>query len=90
MEFDSGLEKIPFTSAKETAKLFSTSLLAMSRIIRRRRGLHKFSRRWFPDDLAADQKQSKCAISEELLNGLRNDESACFSRVTRGDEFWFS
>lgn len=31
----------------------------------------------------------RCEISEGLLTILRNDESAVFSRVATGDEFWF-
>jgi histone-lysine N-methyltransferase SETMAR len=84
------LDKYPFTSAQLLAKHFSSSVPTISRILKTHLGLRKFSRRWVPHDLTDDQKRSRCAISEGLLNALKNDECAGFSHVTTGDESWFS
>jgi hypothetical protein len=84
------LKKFPFTSARIMARHFSLDRAAIKSILDRELGLRKFTRRWEPHILSAEQKLRRVTESQSLFAIRANFAEKNFQGIITGDESWFA
>jgi len=75
-------------SAKSIAEQLSKSHERVGSIIHEDLDLRKFSAKWVPKWLNADQKRQQCRSSEQILDFFRRDPNDFLSRFVTMDETW--
>jgi len=75
-------------SSKSVAEQLGISRERIESIIHEDLDMRKFSAKWFPKCLKADQKRQRCQSSEQLLEYFRRDPNDFLSRLVAMGETW--
>jgi len=75
-------------SAKSIAEQLGISRERVGSIIHEDLDMRKFSARWVPKCMNADQKPQRCQSSEQHLDFFRRDPNDFLSRLVTMDETW--
>jgi len=75
-------------SAKSIAEQLGTSHERVGSTIHEGLDMRKFSAKWVPKCLNADQKRQRCQSSEQILELFRYDPNDFLSRLVTMDETW--
>jgi len=75
-------------SAKSIAEQLGISRERVGSVIHEDLDMRKFSAKWVPKCLNADQKRQRCQSSEQLLEFFRRDPNDFLSRLVTIDETW--
>ena len=75
-------------SAKSIAQQLGISRKRIGSIIHEDLDMRKFSAKWVPKCLNADQKSQRCQSSEQVLEFFRCDPNEFLSRLMTMDETW--
>jgi hypothetical protein len=78
------LKKLPFASARGMAGHFSADRAALKNVLDRELGLSKFSRRWVPHMVSAEQKLRRVTKSPSLLTILADLADENFQGILPG------
>jgi hypothetical protein len=84
------LKKCSFASAQVVAGQFWVDRSTIKSILDRELGLRKFTRRWVPHILLAEQKLRRVTESQNLLMIYANLAEKNLQGIMTGDESWFA
>jgi hypothetical protein len=76
----------PFSSTPHLARQLAVTKEAVKRNLQEVLGFHKFSLKWVPNVLSAEQKRARVQMSRELYNNLVFERQKNFATIIAGDE----
>jgi hypothetical protein len=78
----------PFRSTRHFARQLAVTKEVVKRNLREVLGFHKFSFKWVPNVISAEQKAARGQMSRELYNNLISEQEKNFATIITGDENW--
>jgi hypothetical protein len=79
----------PFNLTRHLARQLAVTKEVVIRNLQEVLMFHKFSLKWVPNVLSAEQKAARVQMSRELYNNLIFERQKTFATIITGDESWY-